>query len=621
MIIRVFGVTTVITGVITVGQFSMYSEAKLIQRSVGKSWYVQCTIPTKLRPLFKNQKQIKLSTHTSDRKTAEQKKHFIAQEIYDKFDAAQQSEKDYDKDYAKSLIEAVAQVIGIKATGSYPPKDFLIADAEFDRLTQELGIPQNSADEEKLEAAMLAVEEAGRRWEQSNPVFSFSRKNTYTQLCDVKRRMDMAVEYVFMDKHGFHAPLSAPSLNAMGEHGDTFIKYHEDNFVSDFWNLQIEAAFRQERLIDEERIDHNEIRSVRLAPNYEHVGFKSFEAWHTDERAAKTPEDKIEKWHNLAKVAEVPEVRAAGLEVVTEAKTDGPRMLELIGPYVEAKSWDREKTKSAVLTHLKTIARLLENPRPTDITGKDVIKFARLHVAEVEVEKGQAPSLSVLKTMQSAGSQFMKYWVREGIAENNPFLGADLKNLGANEVAKSYQPFEKAELTKLFSMPMPAEDKLLLSILTVTGMRLDEAALLRWDQVRKEDGIRYFSLIDGENGNVIVKNQGSLRKVPLPDVLELPKRGEGRLFTYSLDADGKAQGDASKRLMKHVRKVTKMKTKAVHSIRGNLKDFLRDADVSKELNDFITGHSSGDVAGKYGSGFSLQKRYEAINSVQHPWLV
>ena len=33
-----------------------------------------------------------------------------------------------------------------------------------------------------------------------------------------------------------------------------------------------------------------------------------------------------------------------------------------------------------------------------------------------------------------------------------------------------------------------------------------------------------------------------------------------------------------------------------------------------------TGHSSGDVAGKYGAGFSLQKRYEAINSVDHPWL-
>jgi hypothetical protein len=35
---------------------------------------------------------------------------------------------------------------------------------------------------------------------------------------------------------------------------------------------------------------------------------------------------------------------------------------------------------------------------------------------------------------------------------------------------------------------------------------------------------------------------------------------------------------------------------------------------------FSTDHSSGDVAGKYGAGFSLQKRYEAINSVDHPWL-
>ena len=63
-----------------------------------------------------------------------------------------------------------------------------------------------------------------------------------------------------------------------------------------------------------------------------------------------------------------------------------------------------------------------------------------------------------------------------------------------------------------------------------------------------------------------------------------------------------------------------MDTKVIHSLRGNLKDLLRDAGVAKELNDFITSHSSGDVAGKYGDGFSLQKRYEAINSVKHPWL-
>ena len=126
--------------------------------------------------------------------------------------------------------------------------------------------------------------------------------------------------------------------------------------------------------------------------------------------------------------------------------------------------------------------------------------------------------------------------------------------------------------------------------------------------------------MDSDNVNVIVKNQGSLRKVPIPDVLTLPQTAEGRLFSYYLDEDGKASRSASQRIMRHVRIVTKMETKAIHSLRGNLKDLLRDADVSKELNDFITGHSSGDVAGKYGSGFSLQKRYEAINSVKHPWL-
>ena len=111
-----------------------------------------------------------------------QKSYFIAQEIYDKFDAAQRNKKDYDKDYAKSLIEAVTQVIGIKATGSYLPKDCLITDAEFDKLTQELGVPQTEVDAEKLDAAMVVLQGAGLCWEQSNPV-SRSHRRTLTRSC------------------------------------------------------------------------------------------------------------------------------------------------------------------------------------------------------------------------------------------------------------------------------------------------------------------------------------------------------------------------------------------------------------------------------------------------------
>ena len=58
--------------------------------------------------------------------------------------------------------------------------------------------------------------------------------------------------------------------------------------------------------------------------------------------------------------------------------------------------------------------------------------------------------------------------------------------------------------------------------------------------------------------------------------------------------------------------LTGEKTKVVHSLRGNFKEMLRDAGVSKEVNDFITGHGSEDVAGQYGSGPSLRVRQEAV---------
>ena len=96
--------------------------------------------------------------------------------------------------------------------------------------------------------------------------------------------------------------------------------------------------------------------------------------------------------------------------------------------------------------------------------------------------------------------------------------------------------------------------------------------------------------------------------------------GDGRLFDYRIDQDGKAQAKASDAAMPYIRKVTQNDRKAIHSLRGNFKDLVRELEVSKEINDFITGHAQGDVAGKYGSGPSMAKRLDVIDRVQHPWL-
>ena len=97
---------------------------------------------------------------------------------------------------------------------------------------------------------------------------------------------------------------------------------------------------------------------------------------------------------------------------------------------------------------------------------------------------------------------------------------------------------------------------------------------------------------------------------------------DGRLFDYSLDKDGKAARAASQACGRQLKKIDGLKPKQVtHSLRGNLKDLLYDVGIPKELNDYITGHSQGDVAGdRYGVGHNVKVRYEALNKVHHPYI-
>ena len=142
---------------------------------------------------------------------------------------------------------------------------------------------------------------------------------------------------------------------------------------------------------------------------------------------------------------------------------------------------------------------------------------------------------------------------------------------------------------------------------------------MTWERIRPKDGVLCFDLTDDE---AIVKNKGSQRWVPMPDIIKpmMPKSGAGRLFNYRIDAEGKAENAASKKVMPIIKKIRTSPRQTAHSLRGTLKDLLRDAGVTKETQDFITGHGQGDTAGEYGVGPSMRVRLEALNSVDHPWL-
>lgn len=76
-----------------------------------------------------------------------------------------------------------------------------------------------------------------------------------------------------------------------------------------------------------------------------------------------------------------------------------------------------------------------------------------------------------------------------------------------------------------------------------------------------------------------------MRYVPVPDIIQpmLGDRKQGRVFTYRIDKDGKAQAAASDAVMTLIRQITNDDRKVAHSLRGNFKDALRELEVSKEM--------------------------------------
>lgn len=290
------------------------------------------------------------------------------------------------------------------------------------------------------------------------------------------------------------------------------------------------------------------------------------------------------------------------------AKTQNPLLIrELTEKYISERDWNRQKTRDAAQRYLNQFNELAAPKHLIDLKRHHAYRFAE------ELQK-QGLAQKTIKSAVSAVSAFLTDCEKKGFIDANPFSNLKLSNYGKATV--KYKPFNEEELIALFAQKMDQEDRLCLSILATTGMRLDEVALLQKEQIKRhKQGFQYIDITDG-----LVKNEGSKRFIPIHPSLEIKISGKGRLFSYPIGADGKAETAASKKLMKLVRNVTPDTRLVVHSLRGTFKDMLRNVGVTKEMNDFITGHGTGDSAGKYGEGPSIQARYDAISRLNFDFI-
>ena len=309
------------------------------------------------------------------------------------------------------------------------------------------------------------------------------------------------------------------------------------------------------------------------------------------------------------------------------------KLSTLIPKYLEERSWGREKTKQEASLALKRFLKVIGDSQLPDLTPKDAYAFARW--MEDELGSANASINNGVSYVSGLLTWAITMPELEFCTVNNFNVNGKLHLSGLGKAKEHYQPFTKPQLKEIFEVKANTREKLALCMLITSGCRLDEIALMEWDNIKfHEDGdgfeSRGFMYMDTTFG--LVKNAGSERYIPIPIAMEslLPPRGftfnddksETRIFNYALDADLKSSRASSQAIGRVLKKIPTegRGRQTTHSLRGNLKDMLRDVGCPKEINDFITGQGQGDVASKYGVGPSIVVRHQWLSKINFDFL-
>jgi integrase len=139
-----------------------------------------------------------------------------------------------------------------------------------------------------------------------------------------------------------------------------------------------------------------------------------------------------------------------------------------------------------------------------------------------------------------------------------------------------------------------------------TGARVAEITGLQVRDVNLQDR----SLRIQSNGIRGLKTLSSERLLPISDqsVAALQDLRQGKMEEVPIfDRYGRVGGNtaASALMMKHLRKIISDPKKALHSLRHKKKDDLRNIGCPEEVSKVLLGHSSVEVAARYGAGFNL----------------
>ncbi|MBL6854735.1 MAG: tyrosine-type recombinase/integrase [Rhodobacteraceae bacterium] len=279
---------------------------------------------------------------------------------------------------------------------------------------------------------------------------------------------------------------------------------------------------------------------------------------------------------------------------------------------------ERHKTKNEYRSKLETFRKWASYQTLDSFTAHSPYEYIRmlldpanpLGLGKTRAEDG-VPSNGTIKKYLTPVKRVFSFATRNGHIGFNPFENVEVKDYGHKQIDRI--DWTDEQLTQLFNLDMPDRERLAFTLMAITGFRLDEVALLEWDQITEVNGILCLDLTTID---VTVKGKNSQRLLPIPDMFKdsLPERGEGKLFNYRRDKlDGKAQNHASRSCMKFVRQVTLDPRCDLHSLRHTFTTKMRNSGIDGDLIKFLLGHSLGGVP--YGKAHQLENKLIAMNKL------
>ena len=167
------------------------------------------------------------------------------------------------------------------------------------------------------------------------------------------------------------------------------------------------------------------------------------------------------------------------------------KVLDLIDQYMKSANFGSSNTLNKVRRGVTVFAKVMGNPMVTEIQPRDLFKYIQAYVDS----RPSQPAENTIRDYKWSMDRFLDWCVRYEFLDRNPFDAMKFQAKEFGRDGESRLPFTSTQLMQIFAQEIEKQERLLLSLLIVTGMRIDEAALLTWEQYQEIDGIRCFKLI------------------------------------------------------------------------------------------------------------------------------